>query len=188
VEAVLAMNDIVGTRTGAALEGDIDASRGGSVEAFERLYRANAGRVFALCLRMTGDRTAAEERTQDTFVRAWEKLASFRGECAFSTWLHSLAVREILQDARSSGRRAARLVAVEDSERAPDPLAHRDPGTSMDLDQALRALPEGARQAFVLHDVYGYAHEEIARMTGSTAGTSKAQLHRARTLLKEALR
>jgi RNA polymerase sigma-70 factor (ECF subfamily) len=188
VETALAMNDNRDD-AGAEMVGmDLAAAREGSVEAFERLYREYAGRVFALCLRMTGDRAAAEERTQDTFVKAWEKLPSFRGESLFSTWLHRLAVNEVLMEARSGGRRAAHLVPVEESERAPVQAVGRDPGAAMDLEKALRALPEGARQAFVLHDVYGYDHGEIARMAGYSTGTSKAQLHRARALLKETLR
>lgn len=188
MDAVLAMNDIEHPGLTDTVEGDLETAREGDAGAFERLYRAHVGKVFALCLRLTGDRIAAEERTQDTFVRAWEKLASFRGESRFSTWLHSLAVNEVLMAARSGNRRTARLVPVEDTGRAPDPLASSDPGVSMDLERALCALPEGARRAFVLHDVYGYGHGEIARMTGSSPGTSKTQLHRARTLLMEALR
>ena len=188
METALAMDDNMdGSRAGAPGD-NLAAAQKGSVEAFEKLYREHVGKVFALCLRMTGDRAAAEERTQDTFVKAWEKLPSFRGESRFSTWLHSLAVNEVLMEARSGGRRAAHLVTIEDNERAPASAVRRDPEAALDLEKAFRTLPEGARRAFVLHDVYGYGHEEIARMTGSCAGTSKAQLHRARALLKERLR
>jgi RNA polymerase sigma-70 factor, ECF subfamily len=188
LETALAMDFSEDGHGTSARQLEVDAARKGSVEAFERLYREHVGKVFALCLRMTGDRTAAEERTQDTFVKAWEKLPSFRGESLFSTWLHSLAVNEVLMEARSGGRRAARIVPVEDTDHAPTPVAAKDPEISMDLEKALRTLPPGARRAFVLHDVYGYGHEEIGRMTGASTGTSKAQLHRARTLLKETLR
>ena len=166
---------------------DVEEARRGDLGAFERLYRENVGRVFALCLRLTGDRTEAEERTQDTFVKAWEHLGAFRGESRFSTWLHSLAVSAVLMEARSGGRRERRLVPVEDVERL---TAHSGPepfGETLDLERALRTLPSGARETLVLHDVYGYKHVEIARLTGTTPGTSKAQLHRARKLLREAL-
>lgn len=188
MDAALAMDITEDPDTTLAEAGDLAAAQGGDACAFERLYRAHATRIFALCLRLTGDRTTAEERTQDTFVRAWEKLPSFRGESRLSTWLHRLAANEVLMAARAGKRREARLVPVEDTDRAPDAPSSSDPGTSVDLERALRTLPEGARRAFVLHDVYGFDHGEIARMTGRTPGTSKAQLHRARTLLMEALR
>ncbi len=166
---------------------DLHAAREGDLEAFERLYREHVGRIFALCLRMTGSRSAAEERTQDTFVKAWEKLPGFRSESAFSTWLHRLAVNMVLMESRTRGRRLKRIVPVEDLERAQAP-AGSGPDTAIDLDHALKTLPEGARKVFVLHDVHGYGHAEIAEMTGVTSGTSKAQLHRARKLLREVLR
>ena len=134
----------------------------------------------------------AEELTQNTFVRAWENLGSFRGESAFSTWLHRLAVNENLGQRRSTGRRERRVFTTDQPEEheggpaaAPQAAAH--PPARMDLDRAIAQLPEGARQVFVLHDVEGYQHEEIATLTGIAAGTSKAQLHRARRLLREAL-
>ncbi|MNC87873.1 ECF RNA polymerase sigma factor SigE [compost metagenome] len=125
------------------------------------------------------------DRTQDVFVRAWRKLGSFRGESAFGTWLHRLAVNVVLTDHRSAGRRERRAeAAVELGARSvPPPRA----GLAVDLERAIAALPPGARAVFVLYDVEGYRHEEIAAMTGIAAGTSKAQLHRARTLLREAL-
>lgn len=166
---------------------DIEEARSGDLRAFERLYRGHVGRVYALCLRLTGDRSEAEERTQDTFVKAWQNLGSFRGESRFATWLHALAVNAVLMEARSGERRARRLVAVEDVERLPAEAGPSDPGRAFDLERALGALPSGARETLVLHDVYGYTHEEIARLTGTVTGTSKAQLHRARKLLREAL-
>jgi RNA polymerase sigma-70 factor (ECF subfamily) len=167
--------------------GEIERARSGDLGAFERLYRDHVGRVFALCLRLTGNRQEAEERTQDTFVKAWQKLDSFRGEGRFSTWLHALAVNEVLMAARSGGRRERGLAPVEELERVPARRGVPDPAGSLDLERALRTLPGGAREAFVLHDVYGYNHGEIARMTGTSEGTSKSQLHRARMLLREAL-
>ena len=167
-------------------ETDVRAAQSGDVRAFERLYRAHVGRVFALCARMSGSRTMAEELTQDAFVRAWERLASFRGESAFGTWLYRIAASEVIDQARARARRLRHEEAVEDVEvhasPAPDP-AH----APMDVERALAALPEGARRVLVLHDVAGFTHEEIGRMTGSAEGTCKAQLHRARKLLKEAL-
>jgi RNA polymerase sigma-70 factor (ECF subfamily) len=158
----------------------------GDAAAFRALYEAHVGRVFAICLRLSGSRTDAEEHTQDVFVRAWERLASFRGESAFSTWLHRLAVNEVLQDRRAAGRRAARVMLAEDPALLEQPR-ETIPAHAGDLEHAIARLPEGARRVFVLHDVEGYHHEEIASMSGIAEGTSKAQLHRARRLLREAL-
>jgi len=159
----------------------------GDEGAFERLYRAHVGRVYALALRLADDAGHAEQLTQDVFVRAWERLASFRGESTFGTWLHRLAVNVILTDRRSAWRRTRRitpsgdLIDLEPEARAPAP------GVRLDLEQSIAGLPPGARTVFVLHDVEGYEHAEIAAMTGIAVGTSKAQLFRARRLLREAL-
>jgi RNA polymerase sigma-70 factor (ECF subfamily) len=161
-------------------------AQAGDDAAFAELYRAHAGRVYALCLRLEADAQRAEELTQDVFVRAWERLASYRGESAFTTWLHRLAVNVVLGDRRSAWRRAKRVFATADPtvyERADD----LSPGTTLDLETAIGRLPAGARTVFVLHDVEGYTHEEIARMSDIAEGTSKAQLFRARRLLREAL-
>jgi RNA polymerase sigma-70 factor (ECF subfamily) len=158
----------------------------GDQAAFRALYDAHVGRVFAVCLRLAGNAQEAEEHVQDVFVRAWERLGTFRGESAFSTWLHRLAVNEVLRSRRGAGRRSARVTLVEDPamlEDAPDAPA----GPASDLEQAVARLPEGARQIFVLHDVEGYQHDEIATMLEIAEGTSKAQLFRARRLLREAL-
>ena len=165
---------------------DVALAARGDRRAFERLYRQHVGRVFSVCARMTGDRTAAEELTQDVFVRAWEKLALYRGESAFSTWLHRLAVNVVLNHRKSEGRRRGRL---EDDQDAIDATPGRQApaGIAMDLEQAIAGLPPGARRVFVLHDVEGFKHEEIAEMLGVTTGGSKAQLHRARMLLRQAL-
>jgi len=167
---------------------DVLAAQRGDLGAFERLYRAHVGRVLALCARMTGDRTMAEDLTQETFVKAWENLASFKGECAFGSWLHRVAANVVLDAARARGRRLRRIAPVEDANAFADPTPVRDSASAVDLERAVAALPEGARTAFVLHDVNGFSHEEIARMAGQAVGTSKAQLHRARQLLREALR
>lgn len=159
----------------------------GEIEAFEELYREHVGRVYVLCLRMCGDHSRAEDLTQDAFVRAWTKLGSFRGASAFSTWLHRLTVNVVLGDRRSTARRESRVRpagdALPDEANAPEP-SH---GQALDLERSIAALPEGARTVFVLHDVEGYRHQEIADLTGLAVGTSKAQLHRARKLLRKAL-
>jgi RNA polymerase sigma-70 factor (ECF subfamily) len=136
---------------------------------------------------MAGDAVEARRLTQDVFVRAWERLGLFRGESAFSSWLHRLAVNVVLADRRAAGRRLRRVVTAADAP-AHDGLA--DAGWSperLDLERAIAALPPGARAVFVLHEIEGYGHEEIAALTGIAVGTSKAQLHRARRLLREAL-
>jgi RNA polymerase sigma-70 factor (ECF subfamily) len=161
-----------------------DAARAtrGDMRAFERLYRAHAGRIHGLACRMLSSAEAAEA-TQDVFVRAWQKLGSFRGEAAFGTWLHRLAVNVFL------GRRQ---VSKLDRERHVDddtvldtlPGRARSSDITVDVEAAITRLPPGARQVFVLHDVEGYRHEEIAEFLGVTTGTTKAQLHRARMLLR----
>jgi RNA polymerase sigma-70 factor, ECF subfamily len=178
-----------GPPTGTERTPDLTVRRAqqGSAEAFEQLYREHVGRVFALCLRLAGDRGRAEELTQDVFVRAWEKLDSFEGRSAFGTWLHRLAVNLVLGERRSEAVRVHRVFAAEDPAALERPGAAPDPGRAMDLERAIATLPPGARTVFVLHDVEGYRHEEIAALQGSAVGTSKAQLHRARRLLREAL-
>jgi RNA polymerase sigma-70 factor, ECF subfamily len=180
----------------------IESARSGDVAAFEQVYRREVGRVYALCLRMTADAQRARELTQTVFVRAWDRLGSFRGDSQLSSWLHRIAVNEVLIDARTERRRRARVVLAEDegaaSEESDEPDrrdAPRSAGITLpvdtesriDLERAIAKLPPGARTVFVLHDIEGYRHEEISRMTGSAEGTLRAQLHRARKLLMEAL-
>ncbi len=162
-------------------------ARAGDVGAFEELYRLHAGRVYALCLRMTRNKTEAEDLTQEVFVRTWQKLGSFRGDSAFSTWLHRLAVNFVLTERRSHQRRADRFTSTDDLTAFEKPELPRRTSHGMDIEEAVAGLPEGARQVFVLHDVEGYKHHEIAEMMGIATGTTKAQLHRARRLLREAL-
>jgi RNA polymerase sigma-70 factor (ECF subfamily) len=174
--------------------GDSDVARAASGDrsAFERLYRDNVNRVYSLCTRMVSDRERAEELTQDVFVRAWEKLHLFRGESSFSTWLHRLTVNLVLNARKSEGRQRSRYDETDEEAGGIDalpgvvgsPLA---PGDMLDLEEAIAKLPPGARRVFVLHDVEGFKHEEIAEMLGVTSGATKAQLHRARLLLREAL-
>jgi len=162
-------------------------AQAGDQTAFRELYRQHAGRVYALCLRLTGDGRDAEERTQDVFVRLWDKLRSFRGDSAFSSWLHRLAVNVVLNERRTTGRRERRVMPAED----PDNVAgaqHAAPlHLNIDLERAIAELPDGAREVFVLYDVEGYGHADIAQLVGIAEGTSKAQLFRARRLLREKL-
>lgn len=171
----------------AAASTTVKRAQGGDARAFEQLYRENADRVYALCLRLSGDSTRAEELTQDVFVRAWQRLGSFEGKSAFSTWLHRLAVNVVLGDKRSEKVRVAKVFATDELESYERPGRSKDPGHAIDLERAIATLPPGARTVFVLHDVEGYRHEEIARMQGTAVGTCKAQLHRARKLLREVL-
>jgi RNA polymerase sigma-70 factor (ECF subfamily) len=128
----------------------------------------------------------ADEVTQDVFVRAWEKLGSFRGEAAFGTWLHRLAINVILGRRKKLGISRERFV---DGEKVLDLLSERPKGpeTAIDFEAAMGMLPDGAQEVFVLHDVEGYKHDEIAKMLGISTGTSKSQLHRARMILREHL-
>jgi RNA polymerase sigma-70 factor (ECF subfamily) len=169
---------------------DVLLAAGGDRKAFERLYRSHVNRVFTLCTRMCGSRVRGEELTQDVFVRAWEKLPQFRGDAQFSTWIHRVAVNIVLTDRKNEARNRKRMVEDEsDDGETPLQKASVTPGYGdrMDITAAMEQLPKGARQIFVLHDIEGYKHEEIAEMCGITAGGSKAQLHRARLLLREAL-
>jgi len=168
---------------------DVRAAQAGDAEAFGRIYRAEAGRIHALALRLTGDPQRAEELVQDAFVRAWRKLPSFRAESSLATWLHRLTVNVFLLDDRGVRRRALREILDDDlAERAgPRRSIGEDVEDRIDLERAIARLPEGARVAFVLFDVYGYSHEEIAAEAGVAAGTIRVQLHRARRRLREEL-
>ena len=161
-------------------------AQAGDVTAFEALYRSHAGPILALCRRMTHDDGDARELTQDVFVRAWERLTGFRGQSAFGTWLHRLAVNVVLERLRATRREAARLITG-DEETFGARTAHDGIETQMDLEKALETLAKGARTVFVLHDMEGYSHEEIAQMTGIAPGTARAQLWRARRALMKLL-
>ena len=163
-------------------------ARGGDFKAFEEIYRRHVGRIHSLCLRMTANRDRAEELTQEAFTRAWLKLSTFRGESGFPAWLHRVAVNVVIGDGRSRSRRLKRESTVGNVEDLQRSAPTGVPGLGMDLDRAIAKLPERARSVFVLHDVEGYRHEEVGRMLDIATGTSKAQLHRARKLLREALR
>jgi RNA polymerase sigma-70 factor (ECF subfamily) len=154
--------------------------------AFEALYRLHIDKVYGLCLRMTGNVSEAEDCAQEAFIQAWNKLDRFRGDSAFSTWLHRIAVNTVLGRIRKSKREQDRIQAVADTR--PAPLETGDSGELRDLAQAVDRLPQGARHVFVLHAVYGYSHDEAGKMLGIATGTSKAQLHRARKLLADQLK
>ena len=171
----------------AALD-SIRRAQAGDVDAFELLYREHAGRVFALCLRLQGgDSADATELMQDVFIKAWRRLATFRGDCAFSSWLHRMAVNTMLENARSDRRRVARVLPMDDTSLLPGAARSSGVELKMDMEDAIASLPKGARLAFVLHDVEGYLHQEIAEQLSVSVGTVKAQLHRARRLLRERL-
>lgn len=160
----------------------------GDARAFEALYRAHADRIYGLCWRLcNGDEAKASQYAQDAFVRAWENLAGFRGDSQFSTWMHRLTVNVVLGDSRLLRRWVTFEDAINDDQ--PGEMLSEHPqqqiGDRMDLERALARLPPGARTVLMLHDVEGYQHDEIAQLTGIAVGTSKAQLHRARKLMKE---
>jgi RNA polymerase sigma-70 factor (ECF subfamily) len=195
VEAGLAGDALGGLLIPTRIEDDrraaeqrlVEDAQSGDLAAFERLYRDNERRVFALCLRLSSDPSLAEELTQEVFIRAWRKLSTFRGDSAFSSWLYPLTVNVALSERRSRLRRLMRVFPTEDVAALERPQPPPAPETGFDLEKAMAALPPGARAVFVLHDVEGRTHEEIAAMLGLAPGTSKAQLHRARRLLREAL-
>ena len=158
------------------------------IRAFESLYRRHVPRIHAVCLRLAADPRRAEDLTQTAFIQAWQKLPLFRGESTFLSWLHRLAVNVVLMEFRSTRRREARVVGTDDPAALETPPRPPPTGVRLDLEAAIAALPPQARTVFVLHDVEGYTHEEIATLMELQTGTSKAQLHRARQLLQETLR
>jgi RNA polymerase sigma-70 factor (ECF subfamily) len=161
----------------------VSRAQRGDVVAFEGLYHALSGRVFAVCLGMTGNRERASELLQDVFVKVWDRIGTFRGEAAFASWVHRMAVNTVLEDRRKDDRRAVGEGRAARSDDVDGLAIER----TLDLETAIAKLPAGARRAFVLHDIEGYKHNEIAKMTGLAEGTLRAQLHRARRLLMEML-
>jgi RNA polymerase sigma-70 factor (ECF subfamily) len=151
--------------------------------AFEKLYRMHIDKVYGLCLRMTGNVAEAEDCAQEAFIQAWNKLDKFRGESAFATWLHRIAVNSVLGRMRKSKREQDRIQLAGEAHESP--VVQADTGELRDLSNAVNRLPEGARHVFVLYAVYGYSHDEASEMLGIAPGTSKAQLHRARRLLAQ---
>lgn len=167
------------------------ALAGDKMSGFEDLYSTHYRRVYSICLRMTGSVAEAEDLTQEVFIQLHRKLGSFRGEAAFTTWLHRLTVNQVLMHFR---KRSVRSELTTDDGEMPDSV---DPETvnpeampivdRIGLEIAISQLPPGYRAVFVLHDVEGYEHEEIAKILGCSAGTSKSQLHKARLKLRRLL-
>jgi len=167
----------------------VKRTRNGDRAAFEQLYRRHRDRIYGLLWRLGGgDAALAEDLLQEAFVRAWQKIDSFRGESRFGTWLHRLSANVALSDRRLRLRRVTREVALEDgAERTVSGERDVRAPQQMDLERAIAGLPERARAVLVLYDIEGYSHAEIAELTGMAVGSSKAQLHRARKLVREDL-
>ncbi len=165
---------------------DVKRAQDGDHEAFERLYREHVGRVFALCVRMV-DEQSAEDLTQEVFIRAWNKLSTFKGQSRFGTWLHRLAINHVLSRRETQRKREARHAGGDGVLARVVAPKRRSSGHALDLERAIGRLPERARDVFVLYDVEGYSHDEIADVLGVSVGTSKSQLHRARMLMRRHL-
>ncbi len=167
----------------------VERARSGDAAAFERLYRRHSGRIYALVWRLCGnDAALAEDLVQEAFIRAWNKLELFEGKSAFGTWLHRLAANVALSDRRIRLKRVAREQPMDEAvERTAMGERDQRAGLKADLEQAIARLPERARTVLVLFDIEGYRHEEIATLTGMAVGSSKAQLHRARKLVRASL-
>ena len=164
---------------------DVAAAAAGDVRAFERVYRRHVARIHSTAIRMLGAEEA-DDATQDVFVRAWQRLGQFRGDSAFGTWLFRLGVNVMLSRREVVATRQRRHV---DDAALIDTLSARDasPELGLDFEAAMQRLPPGMRQIFVLHDIEGYKHDEIAAMLGIAQGTSKSQLHRVRMVLRRYL-
>ena len=173
----------------------IERAKRGDAEAFEVLYNLHKRRVYSLCLRMTANTAAAEDLTQEAFLQLFRKIGTFRGESAFSTWLHRMAVNVVLMQLRKKG---LPVVPLEDTMEGEEEAPRKEPGAEdprlagsidrMQLQLSIKALPPGYRMIFLLHDVEGYEHNEIAEMVGCSIGNSKSQLHKARMKLRELLK
>jgi RNA polymerase sigma-70 factor (ECF subfamily) len=159
----------------------------GDLDAFETLYRRYERKVYGICLRIAANATVAEDLTQEVFLRVWQRIGQYESRSRFSTWLHRIAVNRALDGRRSELRRSARETAPPDADTWDPPVPARPPEPRMDLETAVSGLPLAARTVFVLHDIEGYRHDEIAELTGIATGTSKSQLHRARKLLRKRL-
>ena len=177
----------MGQRVPAHFEvADVQRAANGDHDAFERLYRGHVGRVYALAFRMVGE-DQADDLTQEVFIRAWSKLDQFKGQSQFGTWLHRLAVNHILSRRATLRKREARHAGGEGLLSRVVAPRKRASAAALDLDTAMKCLPTRAKQVFVMYDVEGYSHDEIADALGVSVGTSKSQLHRARMLLREQL-
>lgn len=167
----------------------VDRCRAGDTAAFEELYRRHSGRLFNLVLRMAGSAEAAEDLLQEVFLQVHRKLAGFRGDSSLGTWLYRLAMNHCLDYLRGREARMGRVTGSIDEEDAAEPVAPAPVGpvTRMDLERAIAQLPAGCRAAFLLHDVEGFEHREVAAMLDISEGTSKSQVHKARMKLRAIL-
>jgi len=173
----------------------IERAKQGDGQAFEALYNLHKRRVYSLCLRMTANTAAAEDLTQEAFLQLFRKIGTFRGESAFSTWLHRMAVNVVLMQLRKKG---LPVVPLEDTMETEEESPRKEPGADdprlsgsidrMQLQRSIAGLPPGYRMIFLLHDVEGYEHNEIAEMVGCSIGNSKSQLHKAGMKLREILK
>jgi RNA polymerase sigma-70 factor (ECF subfamily) len=173
----------------------IERAKQGDAGAFEALYNLHKRRVYSLCLRMTANTASAEDLTQEAFLQLFRKIGTFRGESAFSTWLHRMAVNVVLMQLRKKG---LPLVPLEETMETEEDSPRKEPGADdprlagsvdrMQLQRSIASLPPGYRMIFLLHDVEGYEHNEIAAMVGCSIGNSKSQLHKARMKLREILK
>jgi len=163
----------------------IAEAQSGNQVAFEEIYRIHMGRVYAICLRILADRSRADEVAQQIFFRAWIKLSSFRGESSFASWLYRLSINMILGELNSSKRESSHV--LDDDSIISSSRMETAQNLKLDLEKAISFLPKQARAVFVLHDIEGWKHEEIAGTMGLAVGTCKAQLSRARRILREVL-
>jgi len=174
----------------------IEQAKQGDAAAFEFLYGLHRRRVYSLCLRMTGNTASAEDLTQEAFLQLFRKIGTFRGESAFSTWLHRMAVNVVLMQLRKKGLPVVPIDETTDGDE--EGTVRKEPGAPderlagsidrLQLERAVDELPPGYRTIFVLHDIEGYEHNEIAELVGCSIGNSKSQLHKARIKLRELLR
>jgi RNA polymerase sigma-70 factor (ECF subfamily) len=164
----------------------VQRARSGDTRAFERLYREHVGRVYGLCLRMTRDPAMAEDCTQETFINAWKALARFETRSSLATWLHRIAVNVALAKRRKATP-VVELTTDDTEEAIESDWTLETPMEVNEIEAAIERLPDGARDVLVLHALYGYSHIEAAEMLGVAEGTCKAQLHRARSLLRDKL-
>lgn len=165
----------------------VERARRGDADAFEQLYREHSGWVYALARRMADDETLARDMTQEIFIKLWQKISSFRGDSEFTTWFRRIAINICLNRLSSEKRRSNRVFTTDDVAAYETGGKSHGAGAGIDLERAIRGLPEHARAVFVLHEVEGYKQREIAEMTGVAEGTVKSQLHRARKLLQAAM-
>jgi len=176
---------------GAASEGMdlVTRSQAGDVQAFETIYRRHAARIYTLACRMAGSPEDGEDLLQEIFLQAYRKLGSFKGDAALGTWLYRLALNHCLDYVRSRQAKMSKLTDTLDADTSYQPIARRDtPIARLDLERALERLPDGCREAFVLHDVEGFDHKEVGKLLGIAEGTSKSQVFKARAKLRALLR